>query len=421
MMTGRARRGERGVMLIVSMLVMAVVAGLAQSLLFVSTTEDITAHRQTDRQRALALAEAGTQRGKQMIKAAASLNSLINPPDTSLTNVSLGRGKFTVTFANDAADPGGATNDTNNILVVTSAGTVGTNTRRLETAIYRRTLPPLPGAMTVNGTEGESTFSGVAFDVNGNDFNPDDTAGPKSAKVGVSAINASVENDIYNRLSTAERNQPVFRGLNGDRSPSSLSLKIDASLTSDATQALAEELATLTPAENAVTINRTTMSVTGTHTYANGCGGGPTNPASNQAWGCPNSPGIFYVKGISQADYNANPAGLSGAMTVSGNFEGAGVLILDGADLSVSGNFRWEGLIIVTGPLVGFRIGGGGNQKVYGGVVINERATDRCAARPDCNELILLGNPTIKYSSLALDRLQFGVNALFRTVYWREG
>ena len=86
----------------------------------------------------------------------------------------------------------------------------------------------------------------------------------------------------------------------------------------------------------------------------------------------------------------------------------------------MSGNFRWEGVIIVTGPLVGFRIGGGGNQVVYGGVVVNERATDRCAVRPYCNELILLGNPSIKYSSQAIDRLQFGINGLFRTIYWRE-
>ena len=413
-------RSERGIMLVIAILVTAVVAVLAQSVLFVATGENAIAHRQTDRTRALQLAEAGADRARQKIRAATSLNGLINPADTTLQNQNLGQGTFSVTFTNDPADPGGPTNDTNNILVVTSTGTVGRHTRKVETAIYRRILPPLPGAMTVNGNEGESTFAGVAYEVNGNDFNTDDSAGPNAAKVAVAAVNATVENQIFSKLSTGEKNTPVFKGINGDQSPSSLSLKLDASMTSDATQALAQDLAALAPAGNTTNIARTTMNVTGTHTYANGCGGSPTNLSSNQAWGCPNSPGIFYVQGISEADYHANPSGLSGAVSISGNFQGAGVLILDGSDLSISGTFRWEGLVIVTGPLVGFRIGGGGNQKIYGGVVVNERENDPCSVRPDCNELILLGNPTIRYSSQAINRLQFGINGLFRTVYWRE-
>ena len=157
--------------------------------------------------------------------------------------------------------------------------------------------------------------------------------------------------------------------------------------------------------------------MSGTHTYANGSGGGP-NVSNNQAWGTPSTPGIFYIKGISQADYDANPGGPSGSLSISGNFQGAGILILDGTDLFVNGDFRWEGVIIITGPLVGMWMEGDGTQKIFGAVVINERATDSCAVRDDCNEVVLHGNASIKYSQTAITRAAGALK--LRPIYWNE-
>lgn len=126
---------------------------------------------------------------------------------------------------------------------------------------------------------------------------------------------------------------------------------------------------------------------------------------------------MYKFSGITQAQYNANNAITPPTVNISGNFEGAGILVLDGVYLNISGDFRWEGIIIVTGPKVGFNMGGGGHQKVFGSVLVNERANDRCRAAV-CDELIILGNPTIKYSQTAINNAARALGA--RYTYWNE-
>jgi hypothetical protein len=62
------------------------------------------------------------------------------------------------------------------------------------------------------------------------------------------------------------------------------------------------------------------------------------------------------------------------------------------------GNFKYEGLIIVTGNKVGFGMIGGGQQDVYGSIVINETSTDGSSYK----ELVLQGNAAVKSSQSAL-------------------
>ena len=84
---------------------------------------------------------------------------------------------------------------------------------------------------------------------------------------------------------------------------------------------------------------------------------------------------------------------------ISGNFSGVGVLMVRTADVVIQGDFYFEGLIIITGDKVGFGLLGGGNQGVYGSIIVNETNRDGAAYRED----ILTGSAYIRYSRSALN------------------
>lgn len=62
-------------------------------------------------------------------------------------------------------------------------------------------------------------------------------------------------------------------------------------------------------------------------------------------------------------------AGGSNTVTISGNFQGRGLLVVDG-NLKISGNFDFEGLVYVKGTLT--LSGGGSSTNITGGLVANE-------------------------------------------------
>ena len=101
-------------------------------------------------------------------------------------------------------------------------------------------------------------------------------------------------------------------------------------------------------------------------------------------------------------------------MSISWTSTGAGILILEDGDLNVTGNFRWEGLIIVTGQYVGLRYGGGGNQTMYGGMIVNETASVNSEVEVDA-----MGNAKILYSCQAIENVR-NMRRLFRANSWRE-
>jgi hypothetical protein len=133
-----------------------------------------------------------------------------------------------------------------------------------------------------------------------------------------------------------------------------------------------------------------------------------TNAYDSNCWGTASNPKIVYVKGT------VDPAQAFYAMSISGTSTGAGVLIVEDGDLNVTGNFRWEGLIIVTGQYVGLRYGGGGNQTMYGGIVVNETVDMNSEVEVDS-----MGNAKILYSCQALERVK-NMRKMFRANSWRE-
>ena len=90
------------------------------------------------------------------------------------------------------------------------------------------------------------------------------------------------------------------------------------------------------------------------------------------------------------------------------------ILIVEDGDVSLTGNFRWEGLILITGQYVGLRHGGGGNQTVYGSIVVNETADLNAQVEVDAT-----GNAKLLYSCQALDNVR-NMRRLYRLRSWRE-
>ena len=89
--------------------------------------------------------------------------------------------------------------------------------------------------------------------------------------------------------------------------------------------------------------------------------GGST--VENQSWGTPAAPQLHCIEGLS---------GSGDAVTVAGNFTGAGILVVKNADLILSGTFRWEGLVLVTGTDVSFKTTGAAPKDLFGAALVNE-------------------------------------------------
>ncbi|MBI4588029.1 MAG: hypothetical protein HY725_04280, partial [Candidatus Rokubacteria bacterium] len=130
---------------------------------------------------------------------------------------------------------------------------------------------------------------------------------------------------------------------------------------------------------------------------------------SSNCWGTQATPKVVYVKGT------VDPAQQFYALTVTGTSTGAGILIIEDGDMSIAGNFRWEGLILITGQYTGLRYGGGGNQKVYGGVVVNETAAINTQVEVDAS-----GNAQVYYSCQALSNAMNKNRKLLSLRSWKE-
>lgn len=95
------------------------------------------------------------------------------------------------------------------------------------------------------------------------------------------------------------------------------------------------------------------------------CGADWNSPTG---WRTRDQPKIVYLKG--EAIGTTDSALMD--LRITGNSSGAGILIIEGWELVLGGNFRWEGVIIVAGKNVGLKYAGGGEQTVYGGIIVNQ-------------------------------------------------
>ena len=78
----------------------------------------------------------------------------------------------------------------------------------------------------------------------------------------------------------------------------------------------------------------------------------------------------------------------------------------------------WNGPVIVTGSNVKIRYHGGGNQSIYGAVIVNETGTDASVNL----EADISGNASIYYSTQAINLVTstLGTRRLMSLYSWQE-
>lgn len=437
MRTGRFNaRDERGIALVFTLILLFALTATVLALLAVSGVEPQISENLNETSRARFVAEAGIEFGFNTLASSTNWSGLLGTnagvlaTNSAIPGKPVAEGTFTVSIRNDAqagdvtmtgvsTDTGGATTDTNGVLILSAVGRFGRATQTLTAVVKRPPLPDFPAAVSFPGQEADVYAAGTAFSINGVDQNLDGTPGSNPPKLGIAvssvlpnpgtpsspgppgANEAGVQNDL-----TALQKSKVT-GAN----------QFNAAQTTSGDNTIAAE-PTLTPQAIATFINQAKQSAdivvdstqadpASFNNIGNTCS---TNVNDANCWGTPANPKIVYVKGA------PDPTSLFTALTVAGNSSGTGILIVEDGDFIMKGNFRWEGPVIVTGKYVGVGYMGGGNQEIIGALVVNETAANEAVG---FNELLIKGNGKIQYSKQALDLAQ-GLRKLTSVSSWRE-
>ena len=423
----RAIRDQRGVAFPLALFALVMLTGLLLVFLTMGGMETSVAANLDDVTRARYVAESGLEWAfDQLVLAAAlptgwntvlSTNSGQMATGMPLPSLAAALGTFSVTVRNDnlpndnlltgqAVDPGNATNDTNRVVILTALGTYNGATRQLQQVVSHPDLT-LPGGVNLPGLGTNTSFSGNAFTITGNDTNLDDSPGAGIAGIcpatvwGIGVSDIPTETVVQVSLSNQQKNNVTGKPQNPGPGIGDNTITPDATLTPAQIQKFVDAVRPYAD----ISLQASGASQLSYQNIGNTCAANLNDP---NCWGTAANPKIVYVKGT------VDPAQAFYAMSISGTSTGAGILILEDGDLNVTGNFRWEGLIIVTGQYVGLRYGGGGNQTMYGGMVVNETASVNSEVEVDA-----MGNAKILYSCQAIENVR-NMRRLFRTNSWRE-
>jgi hypothetical protein len=275
------------------------------------------------------LAEAGIAWGKQQISQTA-----IHPPRPADRVQSFSSGTFSVAFISSTL----VTPLTAKI-VIRSTGASELSSQTVQAQVSKA-YDLADAAIGLRGAETSVTLSDSSFLVSGFDYDPMNGAPVAGAKprLAISTSGATLRTQIDAALLTLKTGNVV----GGENSKT---VSQSDFIPSPALTRIGEDLCR---APHAAT---TVIPVGGTLALA------------GENWGSRSAPQLHCLEGL---------PGTGDAVTVSGKFNGVGILVVRNAELIADGAFRWEGLIIITGTDVGFRVVGNENKEVYGAIMINE-------------------------------------------------
>ncbi len=212
-------------------------------------------------------------------------------------------------------------------------------------------------------------LKGSSFAVNGNDTNPDGSAGPAASLPGITTSTTGTVGDatatLTNQIDSGHHHQ--IDGLGG--SPS-----IDETTDVDADDLFGQLDALV---NNPI-------------------------PPGNQG-------------GADLGDYDANRlliTKVDGDLSLSGSGSGAGVLLVDG-DLKISGEYTFYGLVIVTGDFDA--TGGGEGVHVFGSTIVGSSSSS--------STVTIAGDVNLVYSSTVMAQVEsmlLNNNAKYETVYYES-
>ena len=430
---------QRGIALPLTLLILLVVVSIVIALLAVAGHEPMISKNLAESTQARFAAEAGVEAAFDTLAVTTNWSTLLVSADVqtgkqlfkdrSIGSLTASHGTYTVFVRNDsqitdppitgvAADGGGATQDTNKVMIVTSTGTTPRGTRRVRVVVKKLAFPPglFPGALNIPGTEAETFFNGTSFTVDGRGYKMDGTRDAGCASVFGVAVSPVLGSPPGSNEATVEASLSASQLANiwgksqtgGPDTSGKPTIAPDPNLTPTMIkdfidQAKASADVVLTSAQP----NGLSMSSIGAT-----CS---TDPKSQTCWGYKDPvtgeivSKVVYVKG------SPDQKSLFTALNISGTSTGYGVLIVEDGDFKINGSFTWNGAIIVTGDYVGLGFMGGGPQTVYGAVISNETATD-----PGYFEGWVSGNAQIRNSCEALTAAMDRNRRLTSIVSWKD-
>lgn len=395
---------ERGIALVIALLVMALLSILGVTFLSMSATEFAIASNEVTASRAFFLTEAGVALAKQTLRSTPDWNTLLSDPPTKIacpTLVPASTGGCSYSIENDPADGGGPTNDTNDIVIIKATGQSLAAAREVHVAFTRSNgLPTPPAALLSVGVSSNVSFNGNAFTIDGNNWIPpsDDGSTPASEnngactstivpKFGIGVPNATHQLTVKNALSSQQQDNVTGDNPNPPWSPASStpSIGVDTTITQDQVLQLVDYLIPLADI-----------------TYS------PGTSITSGTIGTQAAPKIVAVDATGYS-------GSDPALTLTAT-SGAGVLIVKNGTLAMKGNSQWVGMVIVLGSNVAIDVSGGGNKSVYGATLLAEDANVEAVIAEGS------GNMKLRYScgGLAVADLASASALSGTTLWWKE-
>ena len=408
---GSTLKSSQGIALIMVIMVMVILLSITgASLLFTGLTLK-SAGSVKSGTRALHVADAGIQHAIAVVNPGSSLS--YTAQTTVVNSTSFGYG---YSYAVTALNGPGSDQAT---LTSTAVGSDGAKAM-VQAVVVRRVsaLPPIPGAMSIVG-EAEGSFRADEMVIDGNDFDMNGHATSNPAKRGITVGDISAPSpqtpqqaldNINNALSHDQKDHHVL-GLGRNQATNTPSTGIDNSLTKQTVKDFVNLLKIVS--DSYLTVSSLGGNVTGNVTTStSGSSGNITIGSRSINMGSAGNPKIVFFEGV--------PAGAPGDLRLkfTGTIKGHGILVMKDNDLQFLGELDWKGLIIVSGPHTSIAFQGGDDQKILGGVVVNETDTDTGASE------LSISNDDFKLraSKEALDMVQSMLNnkPTLKVVAWKQ-
>ncbi len=485
-------RNERGVALPLALFVLVSLSVLVLAFLTMGGMEPKIARNLSDSTQARYVADAGIEAAYDQMAGA----PLTGPGSWSDTLVNGGvvlntqtlpgltalYGTYTVTMRNDnlpndnqisgqPVDAGGATNDTNNLVIVTATGTLPNGTtRQIQVVVRRISIPPMPGALNCGGLQCDldmgvvSDWTNHHFHSSGLDYAQDPlnpanmvgVSGPIKLAIAVppgsgtqtgnysgSYSGMDYQGIVQNSLNKHQVNE--LDGLDSSLPPNPPTAVVSRKYDGAGAKTIASDptLVSKTDGSGKFISNATSDFVTmlkaqpGVNVLKSVTGGGgvtiqdgtPNNPNGSLPvkLGTVQSPTISYFVG------DKNPSNTDRVLSLKGTNSGAGILIVENGILQIYDSFRWDGIIIVTGDNSGVSFDKSVQANVYGGIMLNE--TKNTKDSPDYEMQLQKNNEhgedtfatglndihhTFLYSSSQRVNLAQSIRSLVKTGNWRE-
>jgi hypothetical protein len=415
-------RNEKGAALVVGMMVLTVLTMIALAGNNNTLIDTAIAANNLSAAKSFYAAEAGLERGKlecvqrYLAGGWTSFDTILRGADNTLGNSDDGiltfgssvffhGGTYAVKVTNDPTD---GTSDANSVVRITSIGTYGGATTKLQMYLSMTLNPNVPSAVTMVGEADTFVRDGVSFSIDGRDYNLADLdASPNGAspRLGIGVGNVDSVSWMANTAfavsqvrtfglsNNAERLTVEGIGYNSGTSTPSVDqqnvvTKADLRALTDSFRAVADNVINYPP--------NFSGSTDASGNISNWPASGHTTCLGTIA-----NPKITY---IDATDNSITNAGVSFTGTGSDGIKGAGVLIMEGNHLKFNGKINWTGLVIVVGDFGSFSTGTVGSTsgsdliRIRGGVMIGKYLTDQ-----SFDELYINTATKIQYSTEAIN------------------